>query len=62
MVKELIKHVNKAKQYKDKEGKMRNTTNYYLVMDNGTNICIKPAFKRDYPKLDVLARVVVKDK
>ena len=62
MIKEIIKHVDKTKQYKDSNGKVRNTTNYYLVLDNGTSVCIKPSFARDYPKLDVISRVVVKDK
>lgn len=60
MIKEIIKHVDKTKSYKDKNGKVRNTTNYYLVLDNGTSICIKPSFARDYPKLDTISRVVVK--
>lgn len=62
MVKEIIKHVDKTKLYKDKNGKMRPTTNYYLVLDNGTSICIRPSFDRDYPKLEVVSRVIIKDK
>lgn len=61
MIKELVKHVDKTKQYKDKNGKMRNTTNFYLILDNGSSICVKPSFARDFPKLDAVARVVVKD-
>lgn len=29
--------------------------NYYLELDNGNQIPIKPSFKEDYPKLRVLA-------
>lgn len=52
--------------YKDDKGKQV-TKNirpsyYFLELDNGQGIVIKPAFKQDYAKLDVLCEKVIFEK
>lgn len=54
---EIIK-VKSKQAYKDKEGKEHNYYNYYLKLDNGKSIAIKPAFPRDYVLLNLVSKYV----
>jgi len=48
--------------YKGKDGKTYHHRNFALVLPNGKQIVIKPAFSKDYALLDVLAEIVDKRK
>lgn len=50
----IVKKQSK-KTYKGKDKKERHYYNYYLVLDNGVSICIRPSFKNDNIKLDMVA-------
>ena len=58
---ELLKIVNKDKKYKAKNGKEYTAVNYYLRF-NGNLMCIRPAFHKDYSKLDMIAETIVNGK
>lgn len=49
---ELVKKSSKV----EKNGEIKNYTNYYLKLDNGNWLAIKPAFLNDYKLLYVLAK------
>ena len=48
--------------YTGKDGKTYHHRNFALVLPNGKQIVIKPAFTKDYALLDVLAEIVDKRK
>ena len=50
----LVKKQSK-KTYIGKDKKERHYYNYYLVVDNGVSICIRPSFSKDNVKLDMVA-------
>lgn len=53
----LIKKV--AKETKtNKAGKEFKPKHYFIVTDNGKYILVKPVFKEDYAKLDMVAEYV----
>lgn len=58
----LVKVIKKVsdKTYKNKEGKERHYTNFYLVMDNGKLIPINPVYniKSSYDNLNLIADLV----
>ena len=59
---ELLKIVNKDKKYKsESNGKEYCTVNYYIRV-NGNLITIRPAFSKDYVKLDMIAKCIVNGK
>ncbi len=55
-------HIISDRTYKGKNGKEYHYRNYALVLPNGKQIVIKPAFSKDYALLDVLAEIVDKRK
>ena len=44
--------------YLSANGKEYNYKNYYLLLDNGRYIAIKPAFVKDYANLALLAEII----
>lgn len=58
---EILKIVHKDKKYKAKNGKEYSEVNYYIRF-NGNLICIRPAFSKDYSKLDMIAQTIVNGK
>lgn len=44
-----------------KDGETKNYTNYYIKLDNGNYIPIKPAFNNDYKVLYVVSKEVKND-
>ena len=53
----LVKVV-KSSTYVGKNGKEYRNINYYISLDNGKWIPIKPSFPRGYSELDVVAEVI----
>lgn len=53
----LIK-VIKKETYKGKDGNIYNYKNYYIRLDNGKMIAIKPTFKDDYKTLEILSETI----
>lgn len=47
----IVKRQSK-KTYKNKDGKERHFYNYYVQLENGKRIQVKPAFDKDYVVLD----------
>lgn len=47
----IVKRQSK-KTYKNKDGKERHFYNYYVELENGKRIQVKPAFDKDYVVLD----------
>ena len=47
-----------GKEYTDKNGKVRNFTNFYLEFDVGQLIAIRPCFTTDIGKLELVAEKV----
>jgi len=41
-----------------KDGETKHYTNYYLLLENGYYIPVKPSFEKDYKSLYVIARDV----
>lgn len=61
----LFKYVKLAKEIKTKDTKEVRTIRpsyYFIKLDNGQIIPIKPIFSRDYSKLDVLCDTVIFEK
>ena len=52
--------VRMSKEVK-KDGEKKNYTNYYIKLDNGNYIPIKPAFNDDYKLLYVISKEVKND-
>ena len=53
----LIK-VIKKETYKGKDGNDYNYKNYYIRLDNGKMIAIRPSFKNDYKILELLSETI----
>lgn len=47
-----------SETYLAANGKEYNYKNYYLLLDNGRYIAIKPAFVKDYATLALLAEII----
>lgn len=43
------------KEVKDEKGKIVYFNNYYLLLENGKRVAIKPSFKNDYSTLSAIA-------
>ena len=52
----VIKKQGKA--YKNKEGKEAHYYNYFLLLENGKTIAIRPSFSKDYARLDTISEYV----
>lgn len=46
-----MKVISKKHTYTGADGEEKVGYNYYLVLDNGSRLAIKPSFSRDYQKL-----------
>ena len=58
---EIIKVVNNEKKYVSaKDKKEYPSVNFYLVLDNGQWVAIRPSFSKGYTMLDCVAKKVVK--
>lgn len=58
----ILKIVNKDKKYLSKNGKEYSTCNYYVVLNiSGKDVLvpIRPAFRRGYDLLDMVAEIRV---
>lgn len=55
----IIKRVNLNEKYKAKNGKEYTQVNYYIELDNGSWVAIRPIFSEGYDKLDAVAQRVV---
>lgn len=53
----VIKKQSKT-TYETKEGKENHYYNYFLVLDNGKSIAIRPSFSKDYARLDTISEYV----
>lgn len=53
----LIKVIRKE-TYKGINGKNYNYKNYYIELNNGKFIAIKPTFKQDYKTLEILSETI----
>lgn len=53
----LIK-VIKNETYKGNNGKTYHYQNYYIELDNGKKIAIKPAFAKDYQALELISETL----
>ena len=58
---EVLKIINKNQKYEAKNGKEYCRVNYYIRV-NGNLICIRPAFSKDYSKLDLICKSIVNGK
>ena len=47
-----------GKVYKNKEGKESHYYNYFLLLENGKTIAIRPSFSKDYARLDTISEYV----
>ena len=54
----LLKIIDLNKKYVAKNGKEYTRVNYYIVLDNGSYIAVKPVFSEGYTKLDTICEVV----
>lgn len=52
----LIKLIKKKTYVKDE--KTYHYVNYYLKLENGQYVCVKPTFASDYVKFDTIAIIV----
>jgi len=52
----LLKQING--DYVAENGKTYKSKNYYIELDNGYRIQIRPAFKDSYVKLDLIAQEI----
>lgn len=50
----LVKKQSKQ-TYKDKEGNEKHYYNFFVESENGKRVQVKPAFKQDTGKLDMIA-------
>lgn len=50
----LIKKKSK-KTYKNKDGEERYYVNYFVELDNGRRVCVKPLDEKDYRMFDAVA-------
>lgn len=57
----LIKKQSKQ-TYKNKEGETKHYYNYFLQLDNGKRVQVKPAFKEDTRTLDAIANLELQNK
>jgi len=57
----LIKVISN-KTYVAKNGKTYHYQNYFIVLQNGKRIAIRPSFSKDYAILDIVAEIVDKRK
>lgn len=55
----IVKIVNKGDKYVAKNGKEYTRVNYYLVLDNGKYVSIRPSFSKGYTELDSICEVVI---
>ena len=53
----IIKVISKQ-TYTGKNGKTYHYNNYAIVLQNGKKIQIKPAFVKDYARLDTVAELI----
>ena len=51
----MLLNLKSKKLVLEKDGVIKNYTNFYLETEDGTYVAIKPAFKNDYKILVVLA-------
>lgn len=51
--------LQKIKIEYQKNGETHYGYNYYLVLDNGNNIAVKPCFAKDYAKFNIIAETVM---
>ncbi len=58
---EIIKIINKSNKYVAKNGKEYTQTNYYVKLENGEYVAIKPSFAKGYTQLDTIAKVIYND-
>lgn len=56
----LIKVVADTKKVSQITGKEYYPSYYALVLDNGLKILVKPCYKDDYVKLDIISEKVIK--
>ena len=50
-----MKITKKPYTYETAKGETRNSYNFYLVLDNGCKIAIKPSFSDGYSQLKLIA-------
>jgi hypothetical protein len=50
----MIKLIRQSKEVETKDG-IKRYTNFFIVLENGSYIPIKPAFKNDYKVLYVMS-------
>lgn len=55
----IVKRINKDVRYKAKNGKEYVSTNYYVVLPNGTWVPIQPTFKNGYIQLDTICEKII---
>lgn len=60
MIKRLIRYFN-GKTHKGADGKNYEDESYYLELDNGNRIAVKPSFTDDYKVFKLIAEVVRKE-
>lgn len=55
----LLKIIDKRKTYTDKKGNTQFQKHFYVQLENGYKIAIKPSFVDDYRKLDLIAETII---
>lgn len=55
----LLKIIDKRKTYIDKKGNTQFQKHFYVQLENGYKIAIRPSFNDDYRKLDLIAETIV---
>lgn len=58
----VLKVVDYSRQFTGKDGKLRPSTNFYLVTsfgDKETRLAFRPSFSRDYPLFDAVAQTSI---
>ena len=53
--------LQKIKIEYQKDGETYYGYNYYLVLDNGNKIAVKPFFAKDYAKFNIIADTVISE-
>lgn len=54
----VVKVVDTEKKYLDKKGNEHISVNYYLVLENGEWVAIRPAFGKGYSMLNAICDCV----
>lgn len=55
-----VVYTDESRNWIDSKGKKHKSITYFIELDNGVSIPIKPVFVNDYTKLDVIVNEVIK--